>query len=151
MNPRTKRVLITAPIWMLLEFFLLKYIFLLYGGINDIYTLGITIILGLMQTIPMLFEEKKSRVITRFIARLFGIWEWITVMFLIVTVGIYIIKVFIHIPTNIISLIFIIVLLIGVYAYYNVHHIILNNYTLELDNIKEDINIVHISDIHLVQ
>ena len=61
---------------MLLEFFLLKYIFLLYGEVNDWYTVGITVILGLMQTVPMLFEEKKSRITARFITRIFSVWEW---------------------------------------------------------------------------
>ena len=106
MSHRTKRVLFSTPIWMLLEFFLLKYIFLLYGGVNDWYTFCITVILGLMQTVPMLFEEKKSRIITRFITRIFSVWEWFIVMLLISTTGIYIIDVFIHIPTNVISSIF---------------------------------------------
>lgn len=148
MSHRTKRVLFSTPIWMLLEFFLLKYIFLLYGGVNDWYTFCITVILGLMQTVPMLFEEKKSRIITRFITRIFGVWEWFIVMLLISTTGIYIIDLFIHIPTNVISIIYLIIILIGAYAYYNAHHIVFNDYILKLDNIKEDINIVHISDIH---
>ncbi len=133
MSHRTKRVLFSTPIWMLLEFFLLKYIFLLYGGVNDWYTFCITVILGLMQTVPMLFEEKKSRIITRFITRIFSVWEWFIVMLLISTTGIYIIDVFIHIPTNVISIIYLIIILIGAYAYYNAHHIVFNDYILKLD------------------
>ena len=39
MDFRTRRVLFSTPFYMLFEFFLLKYIFLLFGGLDDSYLL----------------------------------------------------------------------------------------------------------------
>lgn len=148
MSFRTRRVLTMTPLWMILEFFLLKYIFLLYGGLNDYITLGITVVLGLIQVLPMFFEERHSTRTGRFLSTLFGVWEWYVVMFLILTVALYIAGVFVSIPRNIISLCFAAVVLIGFYAYYNAHHIHVNSKTLELDKLSREIKIIHVSDVH---
>ena len=58
MSFRTKRVLIGSLFYALLTFIVLNYLFSLFGGIDKIYTLLIAILLLLMQTVPMFFEEK---------------------------------------------------------------------------------------------
>ena len=41
-----------------------------------------------------------------------------------------------------------IVPILGVYNYYKAHKLVVNEKTLKLDNLKYDINIVHLSDVH---
>ena len=48
MNFTSKRALLIAPFYMLFEFFLLKYIFLLVGGIDEAYILILTLFIGLI-------------------------------------------------------------------------------------------------------
>ena len=43
MNFTSKRALLITPFYMLFEFFLLKYIFLLVGGIDEAYILILTL------------------------------------------------------------------------------------------------------------
>ena len=74
---------------MLFEFFLLKYIFLLIGGMEETYLLVLTLLVGLNHFIPMLFEAKKSRRITRFLTTIDGVWMWASVMFLIDILAVY--------------------------------------------------------------
>ena len=91
MSFRTRRVLFITPFYMLFEFFLIKYIFLLFGGIWDAYILILSLIIGLLHFTPMLFEASKSRKITRFLSTLDGVWMWASVLFLIDIVIIYLI------------------------------------------------------------
>lgn len=148
MSFRTRRVLFITPFYMLFEFFLLKYLFMLIGGLNDVCLLILTVIIGAIHFIPMLFEEKKSRAFTRFLETVDGIWMWASVMFLIDIIVIYLAGLFIDIPQVIIYLLLAIVPLLGVYNYYKAHKLIVNEEILELDNLTHDINIVHLSDVH---
>ena len=95
MSFRTRRVLFITPFYMLFEFFLIKYMFLLLGGMDDAYILLITIFIGLNHCVPILFEIRKSNVITRFLTTLDGVWMWASVMFLIDIVIIYLIGSFV--------------------------------------------------------
>lgn len=92
MSFRTKRVFIATPFYMLFEFFLLKYFFLLFGGVKDVYLFIATLLLGGLQCIPMIFEEKKSTAAGRFCTEIFGIWQWARLMILIDLIVIYAIK-----------------------------------------------------------
>ena len=82
---------------MLFEFFLLKYFFLLFGGVKDVYLFIATLLLGGLQCIPMIFGEKKSTAAGRFCTEIFGIWQWAMLMILIDLIVIYAIKQFIDI------------------------------------------------------
>lgn len=97
MSFRTKRVFIATPFYMLFEFFLLKYLFLLFGGVKDVYLFIATLLLGGLQCIPMIFEEQKSTATGRFFTEIFGIWQWSMLMILIDLIVIYVIKQFIDI------------------------------------------------------
>ena len=133
---------------MLFEFFLLKYIFLLFGGIDDAYLLFITILIGLNHFLPMLFEARKSRRITRFLTTLDGIWMWASVMFLIDIIIIYLMGCFIELPMILIVALLAIVPVLGVYNYWKAHRLVVNEKTLAFDNLPREINIAHLSDVH---
>lgn len=148
MSFRTRRVLFMTPLYMLFYFFLLKYAFALIGGLDDAYVLMLTVLLGLMHFTPMLFEAKKSRMITRFLSTVYGVWMWAAVMLLIDIVIIYLIGIFISIPKPVILVLMGIVPILGVYNYYKAHKLVVNEKTLEFGKLSEDINIVHLSDVH---
>lgn len=148
MSFRTKRVLFATPFYMLFEFFLLKYLFLLLGGIDNAWLLLIAIIIGLNHFIPMLFEAHKSRKITRFLTTVDGIWMWASVMFLIDIIAIYLIGSLIELPLMLIVALLAVVPLLGVYNYWKAHNLIVNEKTLTFNNLPREISIAHLSDVH---
>ncbi len=145
---RTRRVLYSTPVYMLLYFFIVKYLLALVINISDWYVLFITIILGFLHVVPSIYEEKKSRYITRILGETYGILSWLAVMFLIDILIIYLLKLFINPPLIMIYVMLAIVPVIGVYAYYHAHDIKIKEETLKFDNISKDLNIIEISDIH---
>ncbi len=137
-----------TPFYMIFQFFLLKYLFLLIGGLNDVHIAILAVMIGVLHVIPMFFEEKKSRKITRFLQTVDGVWMWFSVIFLIEILAIYLIVIFVEIPKNIILILLAIVPLLGVYNYYKAHKLVVNEKVLKLNNISYEINIVHLSDVH---
>ena len=121
MSFRTRRVIFMTPFYMLFEFFLLKYLFLLLGGINDVYIILVAILIGLLHLLPMFFEAKKSRVITRFLSTVDGVWMWASVMFLIEILVLYLLGNFITLSSEINAILLAIVPILGVYNYYKAH------------------------------
>ncbi|MEE0025860.1 metallophosphoesterase [Methanobrevibacter sp.] len=148
MSFRTKRVLISTPFYMVFEFFLLKYMFLLLGGCNDIYIMMMVLLIGLLRSVPMFFEAKKSTIPGRFLTAVDGVWMWASLMFLIDILIIYLIDMFIPLSFEIKIILLAVVPILGVYNYYKAHKLVVNEKTLKLDNLKHDINIVHLSDVH---
>ena len=148
MSFRTRRVLMSTPLIAIFEFFLMKYLFLLFGGLNDLYLLLLTVLFVLLNTVPMFFEEKKSRFITRALDEISGFWIWMSLFFFFDILFIYIIGTFIEIPFYIIVVLLLLVPIITIYSYWHAHRIIVHEKTIELDKIKQDINIVHLSDVH---
>lgn len=148
MDFRTRRVLFSTPLYMIFEFFILKYLFLLYGGLDDLYIIILVLMLGCMQVIPMLFEKTKSRKSTRFIATVFGVWEWLLVMLFIYLLIVHIAGLFITIPEIVISILLVMIIIIGIYAYYNAHRIVVKEKILEFDNLDKEYKIIHLSDVH---
>ena len=145
MSFRTRRVLYITPFYMLFEFFLLKYIFLLLGGLNDAYILILTIIIGLIYFMPMLFEAQKSRKITRFLSTVSGVWMWVSVMFLIDIIVIYLVGSFVDLSFEMNLALLAIVPILGVYNYYKAHRLIVNEKVITLNNLEKDINIAHLT------
>ena len=148
MSFRTRRVLMSTPLIAIFEFFLMKYLFLLFGGLNDLYLLLLTVLFVLLNTVPMFFEEKKSRFITRTLDEISGFWIWMSLFFFFDILFIYIIGTFIEIPFYIIVALLLLVPIITIYSYWHAHRIIIHEKTIELDKINQDINIVHLSDVH---
>lgn len=148
MSFRKKRVIFSTPFYMLFEFFLIKYIFLLVGGIWDGYILILIFLIGLLRLIPMFFEENKSRRVTRILATVDGVWMWASLMFFIDILVIYLLGSLIMMPQIINLALLAIVPILGVYNYYKAHKLVVNEKTLVFDNINEEINIAHLSDVH---
>lgn len=148
MSFRTRRVIFMTPFYTIFQFFLLKYIFLLFGGVEDIYVGLLAVLIGLLHVIPMFFETKKSTVIGRFLTTADGVWMWASLMFLIDVLIIYILGIFIELPVEVKAILLAIVPILGVYNYYKAHKLVINEKTIELDNLPRDINIVHLSDVH---
>lgn len=148
MSFRTKRVLISAPFYMIFQFFLLKYLFLLFGGVNDAYIIFICVLIGVLRCIPMFFEARKSTPIGRFLTTVDGVWMWASLMFLIDISLIYLVGMFVPLPFWLILVLILLVPILGVYNFYKAHKLVVNEETLSLDNLSDDINIVHLSDVH---
>lgn len=148
MSFRTRRVLFMTPVYAIFQFFLLKYMILLIGDVDDIHLALAAILIALLHFIPMLFEIKKSRKITRFLQTVDGVWMWASLMFLIDVLVIYLIGIFVKLPKLIILVLLAVVPILGVYNYYNAHKLVVNERTLKLDNLTQDIDIVHLSDVH---
>lgn len=145
MSFRTRRVIFVTPFYMLFEYFLLKYMFMLFYPLDNLALISITIILGIMHMTPMFFEEKKSRFITRLLSEISAIWVWASLMFLIDIVVIY--AAFYLFNINL-SVLLLIVPVIGVYAYHKAHKLVINEKTIKLDNLNKEVNIAHLSDVH---
>ena len=148
MSFTAKRALLIAPFYMLFEFFLLKYVFLLVGGIDEGYILILAFLIGVIHFMPLIFESKKSRGITRFLTVLDGIWMWASLMFLIDIVFIYIAGRFVVLPFEAILILLLIVPILGIYNYWKARNLVVHEKTIELANLERDINIAHLSDIH---
>ena len=148
MSFRTRRVIFITPFYMLFEFFLLKYIFMLFCPLDNLVILGLVVIIGLLRLVPLFLEAKKSTVFTRFMATVDGIWMWASVMFLIGIIIIYVLSLFIRLSAEVNMYLLAIVPLLGIYNYYKAHKLVVNEKTLKLDNLSRDINIVQMSDVH---
>ena len=148
MSFRTRRVLMSTPLIAIFEFFLMKYLFLLFGGLDDSYLLLLTILFVLLNTVPMFFEEKKSRFITRALDEISGFWIWMSLFFFFDILFIYILGTFVELPFYLIVALLLLVPIITIYSYWHAHRIIVHEKTIELDKIIQDINIVHLSDVH---
>lgn len=145
MSFRTRRVIFMTPFYMLFEFFLIKFLFMLFYPLNDWTLLAIAILIGILNIAPMLAEEKKTRFVTRLLTEISAIWMWASLMFLIDIVIIYLIG---NLNRSIIFIMLLAVPIIGIYGYYKAHKLVINEREVKLDNLKKEINIVHISDVH---
>ena len=148
MSFRTRRIFFYTPFMMIYEFFLMKYLFFLFGGLDDLYLIILTVLFGLLNTVPMLFEEKKSRPLTRLLDEISGFWIWMSLFFFFDILFIYIIGSYVELPFYLIVLLLLLVPLLTVYSYRHAHKIIIHEKTIELESLSEDINIVHLSDVH---
>ena len=148
MSFRTRRVLMSTPFIAIFEFFLMNYLFLLFGGLDNIYLILLTVLFVLLNTVPMFFEEKKSRLITRTLDEISVFWIWMSLFFFLDILFIYIIGFFLKLPFYIIVALLLLVPIITVYSYWHAHMIIVHEKTIELDNINQDINLLHLSDVH---
>ncbi len=148
MSFRTRRVIFITPFYMIFQFFLLKYLFLLFGGVNDVYLIVITLFIGLLHCLPMFFEARKSTVVGRLLTTINGVWMWASVMFLIDIIVIYLLGMFIKLPFEAIVGLVLIVPVLGIYNYYKAHKLVVTERTLTLANLPRDIKIAHLSDVH---
>lgn len=148
MSFRTRRILFSTPLFMLFEFFFFKYLLSLFIEVNEIYLIVLVIILGLIQSVPMFFEEKNSTPIGRCLTTFFGVLEWFLMMGVFYLIIVYGLGLFIKIPRKLLYLGLFVIAVIGIYAYVHAHQIIVKKKLLTFDNLDRDYNIIHISDVH---
>ncbi|RAP53413.1 MAG: metallophosphatase [Methanosphaera sp. rholeuAM270] len=148
MSFRTRRVLMGAPFYALISFFVLNYVLSYYTMVNIFQLLFLVLLLFCIQTLPMLFEEKKSTPIGRFFSKVSGIWQWLLVMLLIYSVVLFILSFIINIPVLIVSIILLTIPVIGIYSFFKAHRIVVKEKVLEFENLESEFNIVHLSDVH---
>lgn len=74
--------------------------------------------------------------------------DWASLMFLIDIIVIYVLGQFIELDLSVRILMLLVVPLIGVYAYWKAHKLVINEKTITLPNIENEINIAHLSDVH---
>lgn len=148
MSFRSRRVLLSTPFYMLFEYFLLKYAWLLVGEVNNFYLILMTILIGLNRFMPMIFEARKSRKVTRFLTTVDGVWMWVSLMLLIDILAIYLMGNFVTLPLSLTIALLAIVPIVGVYNYWKAHKLVVTEKTLRFNNLQRDINIAHLSDVH---
>lgn len=133
---------------MLFQFFLLKYLLLLFGEINDVYLIILAVLIVLIHCIPMFFEAKKSTVVGRFLTTIDGIWMWMSLIFLIDILIIYLIGTFSALSFEVTLGLILIAPILGIYNFYKANKLVINEKTLKIDDLPRDINIAHLSDVH---
>ncbi|MCQ2964463.1 MAG: hypothetical protein MJ203_02735 [archaeon] len=149
MNFQKNRMLLGIPFFVIINFFILKYTILLFREeFNEWYLLILAIFLGILHILPIIYESDKSTVLGRFVAKTMGVWTWILMFLTMDVVAIYILDYVFTIPKWIMCLILAIVPILTIYNYYHAHDLKINEQIIELNNLKEEMDIVHFSDVH---
>ncbi|KZX12873.1 metallophosphoesterase [Methanobrevibacter curvatus] len=95
-------------------------------------------------------EVYKSNIFTRTILSFCEIFVWISLMYGFLTLFIFIIGIFIQINKELLFIIYLtIVPLLTIYGYINAHRIQITEREVSIKNLREEINILHISDLHV--
>ncbi|MDR3223534.1 MAG: metallophosphoesterase [Methanobrevibacter sp.] len=145
------RFLMMGPVKSILYgtyiYFLLHFIILLF--IDNYNVIYLTIAIVSVDLLSFTIEYFYSNPITRFSITLSEIMKWFALIYGIITFGIYIIQIAIPIPKDIILLTLFIVVMVGIYAYINAHRIIITEHNLKINNLNEELTIIHISDLHV--
>ncbi len=140
--------MISTPFYMVFQFFLMKYLFLLIGSVNESYLILFAVVIGLLRVVPMFLEAKKSTPFGRLMATMDGVWMWASLMLVIGLIIIYLLGMFVQLPEVLVYVLLAIVLILGIYNFYKAHKLVVNEEILELDNLTTEVNIVHLSDVH---
>jgi predicted MPP superfamily phosphohydrolase len=132
-------------------YFLITTISNLFGGLNQITIIFLSLLIVLINISSMGVEVLKSNPITRFFLSISEVVKWMVLMYGILTLIIYI-GIFINIPkdSTILFIIYLtIVPILTIYAYINAHRIVVKEHDLEINNLTENVTIAHISDLHI--
>lgn len=149
MNFQKHRMLVGIPFFVIINFFILKYTILLFReSFNEWYLLILAIFLGILHILPIIFESDKSTILGRFISKIMGVWTWILMFLTMDVVAIYILDYVFTLPVWSRCIILAIVPVLTIYNYYHAHNLKINEQIIELDDLAEEINIVHFSDVH---
>lgn len=131
-------------------YFLIGAIANLYNGISFTYQISITLFIGAFTLIPIAIELKESNVITRSMMEIAEIIKWMSLMYGLLTIAIYIVQIVVKIPTEILNFFFITIIpILAIYAYIKANKIKLKSFDLEIDNLDDEIKLIHISDLHI--
>ncbi|KZX15637.1 putative metallophosphoesterase [Methanobrevibacter curvatus] len=119
--------------------------------INNLVALFIIMfIISLLISISSTLEHDRSRGITRFFVLLSQFLIWFSMMYLILSAIIYLTLMFIAIPVDYLLAIYIFIIpIIAIYGYIKAHTIKINEHELFIENLEEEISILHFSDVHI--
>ncbi|WP_067257905.1 metallophosphoesterase [Methanobrevibacter cuticularis] len=153
MEIRTRRLLLTGPIFTVIygiyNYFLFSIVFGLFGVTNSEIILRLTLVVCVSYLLGTIIEYKKSNPITRILSTISEIWKGTSLFLLWTTIAIYIVNFFIHVPIILIELlIFLFVPLIVIYSIYTALNIRIKEVKIDFEKLEEDINFIQISDIH---
>ena len=148
------RSIINGPVQAILltifYYFLLFYILNLFYPLNNSQIAIIAIFLGLIKLSATLIETYRSNPITRFLMEGSEIIMWASLIYLFEVIAIYLFQWLIFpISITLIVVLLCIVPIIGIYSYYKAHTLKVNEYVLYLEDLTEDLDIVHFSDVHI--
>ena len=150
-----RRYLINGPIGtvflFIYNYFLIDILFRYIDyQLNPVVLLSICLFLALVNIISITVEMNASHKITRIFMEISELWKWASLMFLFELILLYVLGLFIKIPRELVLILYSLVIVLGVYGYYNAHHIKVKYHNLPIlkgdDN--ESIAILHISDVH---
>ncbi|MGL6297913.1 MAG: metallophosphoesterase, partial [Methanobacteriaceae archaeon] len=168
------RFIMLGPVFTILfsifNYFLISAIANLFGGINNNIIIGIVLAIGIIYLGSIVVELKKSNPISRFTMELSEIYKWLAVISVFLTIAIYGIIFTYNIVTGtsfafsiatgtnfstiiisycILSVYLIILPILAIYSYYNGHNITVKRHELFIDNLDDEISVIHISDLHI--
>ena len=153
MEFETRRLIMQGPfISVFLAFynyFLISYLFDLFYPLSFSLKVTIVSIIFIFQLVSLFVELNHSNIITRFLMEISEIWKWASLMYLFDLIIIYTLNSFITLPNYLVYGLILLVPLIGIYAYYNAHHLTVKEYNLNTGNIKDDVAIIQMSDLHI--
>lgn len=131
-------------------FLLLKYASYLFYPLTDFEAFIIVAVLAVLEIVAVYVEFRKSNHLSRFAITVLDSLKWFAIMIAVLSAIIFLVNVAL-IKTPIVYNRFALVLVIAlfIYGYYNGHNPQIVERTIYLDNLEEDIDIIHISDIHI--
>jgi len=137
-------------------FFATILLFVAYISLNlfmdvDFYLLfSIAILLSLMKNVSSFYEKRKTRRITRYLTEFSNFLLWFCLMYLILSIPTYLILLIVEIPISYLIIIYITIIpIISIYGYIKANRIKINEHELFIKNLKEEVNIIHFSDVHI--
>ena len=131
--------------------FFVAYISLnLFISVNFYLLFSIAILLSTINTVSSVYEKRKSRRITRYLVEFSQFLLWFCLMYLILSIAIYFILLNVKIPISYLIIIYLTIIpLITIYAYLKANKIKIKEHDLFIKNLKEELNIIHFSDVHI--
>lgn len=134
----------------ILYFLMLEYISYVFYPLTFNQIINILIVLFVIQMIAIFIEFIKSNPVSRFIVTVLDSLIWFAVMFSFIFILNFIVEGYsFKIPLIFNGILAIFIVGLFIYGYYNAHNPQIVERTLHLDNLDEEINIIHISDIHV--
>ncbi|MBX7075956.1 MAG: metallophosphoesterase [Methanobacteriaceae archaeon] len=135
-------------ILMFYNYFLINAMWGLISTPNTNITMFIAVLICVLTLISSYIELYHSNSVTRSIMVVLESWKWPSLIYLFVLIVLYLLSKVVIMPEIVTISIYVIVLLVGFYTYYKAHHVVVNGYDLELENLSEEIDIIHLSDVH---
>jgi len=142
---------IFQTIFFAIILFFVAYISLnLFINVNVYLLFSIAMLLSIIDTISSACEKRKTRRITRYLSEFSRFLLWFSLMYLILSAAIYLILLIVKIPIVYLAIIYLTIIpLISLYGYIKANKIKIKEHDLFIKNLKEEINIIHFSDVHI--